>query len=47
LQTNEEGNVIPVEVKSSKRTRVKSLQSYITKYAPEKTYIYLLATALF
>lgn len=38
LLTNEEGNVIPVEVKSGKRTRAKSLQSYITKCAPDKTF---------
>lgn len=38
LLTNEEGNVIPVEVKSGKRTRAKSLQSYITKCAPHKTF---------
>lgn len=32
-----EGNVIPIEVKSGKRTRAKSLQSYIAKCAPHKT----------
>ncbi|MCL9782568.1 AAA family ATPase [Vibrio sp. S4M6] len=31
------GNVIPIEVKSGKRTRAKSLQSYITKCQPIKT----------
>lgn len=35
--TNEEGLVVPVEVKSGNRTRAKSLQSYITKCAPRKT----------
>ncbi|MDP4536002.1 AAA family ATPase [Alkalimonas collagenimarina] len=31
------GNIIPIEVKSGKRTRAKSLQSYIDKCAPIKT----------
>lgn len=31
------GNIIPVEVKSGKRTRAKSLQSYIDRYAPVKS----------
>lgn len=31
------GNIIPVEVKSGKRTRAKSLQSYIERYAPGQT----------
>ncbi len=31
------GNIIPIEVKSGKRTRARSLQSYITKCAPYKT----------
>lgn len=31
------GNIIPVEVKSGKRTQAKSLQSYIQKCAPPKT----------
>lgn len=35
--TNNEGLVVPVEVKSGNRTRAKSLQSYITKCAPHKT----------
>ncbi len=37
IVTNKEGLVIPIEVKSGKRTRAKSLQSYITKCAPHKT----------
>lgn len=35
--TDNEGNVIPIEVKSGTRTRAKSLQSYITKCQPIKT----------
>lgn len=35
--TNAEGKVVPVEVKSGKRTRAKSLQSYIEKCNPHKT----------
>lgn len=35
--TDDNGNIIPVEVKSGKRTRAKSLQSYITKCSPHKT----------
>lgn len=35
--TTEDGLVVPVEVKSGKRTRAKSLQSYITKCTPHKT----------
>lgn len=35
--TNQLGQLVPVEVKSGKRTRAKSLQSYITKCAPHKT----------
>ncbi len=31
------GNIIPIEVKSGKRTRAKSLQSYIDKCQPHKT----------
>lgn len=31
------GRAVPVEVKSGKRTRAKSLQSYITKCSPHKT----------
>jgi len=37
IATNAEGNVIPIEVKSGKRTRAKSLQSYITKCNPKQT----------
>ncbi len=35
--SDDSGNVIPIEVKSGKRTRAKSLQSYITKCQPVKT----------
>lgn len=35
--TNHEGKIVPVEVKSGRRTRAKSLQSYITKCKPHKT----------
>ena len=35
--TDDVGNIIPIEVKSGKRTRARSLQSYITKCAPHKT----------
>lgn len=35
--TDEEGNVVPIEVKSGKRTRARSLQSYIEKCSPHKT----------
>ncbi len=38
LLTNEEGKIIPIEVKSGTRTRAKSLQSYITKCQPHKTF---------
>ena len=34
---NSSGQVVPIEVKSGKRTRAKSLQSYITKCKPHKT----------
>ncbi|MFC3150590.1 ATP-binding protein [Litoribrevibacter euphylliae] len=37
IAADEDGNVIPIEVKSGKRTRAKSLQSYITKCQPIKT----------
>ncbi len=33
----DEGKIIPVEVKSGKRTRAKSLDSYFTKCSPHKT----------
>ena len=35
---NDEGKIIPVEVKSGKRTRAKSLASYMEKCAPCKTF---------
>jgi len=35
--TDQEGNVIPIEVKSGKRTRAKSLKSYVEKCNPVKT----------
>ena len=35
--SNQEGNIIPIEVKSGKRTRARSLESYINKCAPLKT----------
>ncbi|WP_029408431.1 ATP-binding protein [Thiomicrorhabdus sp. Milos-T2] len=35
--SNDSGKIVPVEVKSGKRTRAKSLKSYIDKYAPHKT----------
>ena len=31
------GNIIPVEVKSGKRTRAKSLSVYVQRYQPERT----------
>lgn len=31
------GNIIPVEVKSGKRTQAKSLQSYIERFNPTKS----------
>ncbi len=34
---NDAGQVVPVEVKSGKRTRAKSLQSYVAKCNPHKT----------
>ena len=37
LSTND-GDIVPVEVKSGKRTRAKSLASYIEKCAPGKTF---------
>ena len=38
IVSDTEGNIIPIEVKSGKRTRAKSLQSYITKCSPVKTF---------
>ncbi|MEZ9397171.1 ATP-binding protein [Vibrio splendidus] len=35
--SDERGQIIPVEIKSSNRTRAKSLASYITKCSPHKT----------
>ncbi|MDO8272591.1 MAG: AAA family ATPase [Gammaproteobacteria bacterium] len=37
IVTNESGQIVPIEVKSGKRTRAKSLQSYIEKCDPHKT----------
>ncbi len=37
IVTNDQGQIIPIEVKSGKRTRAKSLQSYMQKCAPHKT----------
>lgn len=34
--TNESGKIVPIEVKSGRRTQAKSLQSYITKCRPHK-----------
>ena len=36
IVADELGDVIPIEVKSGKRTRAKSLHSYITKCSPKK-----------
>ncbi len=36
--STDDGDIIPVEVKSGKRTRAKSLASYIEKCAPSKTF---------
>ncbi|MDO6694315.1 AAA family ATPase [Aliiglaciecola sp. 3_MG-2023] len=38
ILATDEGGIIPVEVKSGKRTRAKSLASYIEKCAPSKTF---------
>jgi len=35
---NDEGEIMPIEVKSGRRTRAKSLESYIDKCAPKKTF---------
>ncbi|MDP1931456.1 MAG: AAA family ATPase, partial [Gammaproteobacteria bacterium] len=37
IVANESGQIVPIEVKSGKRTRAKSLQSYIEKCNPHKT----------
>ena len=37
IASDQAGNIIPIEVKSGKRTRAKSLQSYIQKCNPSKT----------
>lgn len=37
IVSDESGNIVPIEVKSGKRTRAKSLQSYINKCNPHKT----------
>jgi len=37
IAADQTGNIIPIEVKSGKRTRAKSLQSYIEKCKPLKT----------
>lgn len=38
LLANDDGDIVPVEVKSGKRTRARSLDSYIQKCAPKKTF---------
>lgn len=37
ILSDSHGNIIPIEVKSGKRTKAKSLQSYIQKCTPVKT----------
>ena len=37
LYVSPESDIIPIEVKSGKRTKAKSLKSYIDRYAPRKT----------
>lgn len=37
VASDDEGNILPIEVKSGKRTKAKSLQSYINKCQPIKT----------
>jgi len=37
LHKSSSGAIIPVEVKSGKRTRAKSLGVYVDRYAPNKT----------
>lgn len=36
--SNDEGNIVPIEVKSGQRTRARSLASYIEKCTPGKTF---------
>lgn len=38
ILTTDEGDIVPVEVKSGKRTRARSLTSYVEKCAPTKTF---------
>jgi predicted AAA+ superfamily ATPase len=38
ILTTDEGDIVPVEVKSGKRTRAKSLASYVEKCAPSQTF---------
>ena len=38
ILATDEGDIVPVEVKSGKRTRAKSLASYVEKCAPSKTF---------
>ena len=38
ILATDEGDIIPIEVKSGKRTRAKSLASYIEKCSPSKTF---------
>lgn len=38
ILATDEGDIVPVEVKSGKRTRAKSLTSYIEKCSPNKTF---------
>ena len=37
IAADETGNIVPIEVKSGKRTRAKSLQSFVTKCKPGRT----------
>lgn len=37
LYKTNEGHIIPIEVKSGKRTRAKSLQTYVNRYQPKAT----------
>lgn len=38
ILVSDDGNIVPIEVKSGKRTRAKSLASYIEKCSPSKTF---------